>query len=252
MPGMDGGVSPGNNVLQTAFKAALLNQGVIALLVFVVLAIAWVACRELLPARARVQVAASQAGLRSEPAGRRLLRIGFGVLWIFDGLLHAQPKMAGGLPSQVIAPAAAGSPGWVAHLVNWAGTGWSYHPVQAAAATVWIQLGVGAWLIACNRGPWSRLGGVASVAWGLVVWIFGEAFGGMLSPGPSVLFGAPGAALLYCAAGALIALPMRSWEGDRLGRRVLQVTGGCLAALAVQQAWPGRGFWQAASTAGPD
>ena len=41
------------------------------------------------------------------PAWRRLLRIGFGVLWIFDGILQAQPKMAVGLPSQVIEPIAA-------------------------------------------------------------------------------------------------------------------------------------------------
>jgi cytochrome oxidase Cu insertion factor (SCO1/SenC/PrrC family) len=244
MPGMDGGVSPGNNVLQTAFKAALLNQGVIALLVFVVLAIAWVACRELLPARARVQVAARQAGLRSEPAGRRLLRIGFGVLWIFDGLLQAQPKMAGGLPSQVIAPAAAGSPGWVAHLVNWAGTGWSYHPVQDAAGAVWIQLGIGAWMIASARGRSSRLAGLAGAGWGLVVWVFGEALGGMLAPGQSLLTGAPGGALIYCVAGVLIALPDRCWRTAALGRRSLQVLGGCLAVAAVYQAWPGRGYWQ--------
>ena len=34
----------------------------------------------------------------AEPAWRRLLRIGFGLLWIFDGILQAQPKMAVGLP----------------------------------------------------------------------------------------------------------------------------------------------------------
>jgi len=244
MPGMDGGLAPGNNVLEAAFKAALLNQGVIALLVFVVLAIAWVACRELLPARARVQVAARQAGLRSEPAGRRLLRIGFGALWIFDGLLQAQPKMAGGLPSQVIAPAVAGSPDWVAHLVNWAGTGWSYHPVQDAAGAVWIQLGIGAWMIASARGRSSRLAGLAGAGWGLVVWIFGEAFGSMLAPGQSLLTGAPGGALIYCLAGLLIALPDRYWRTAAPGRRALQVLGGALAAAAVYQAWPGRGYWQ--------
>ena len=241
---MDGGLSPGNNVLESAFRSALLNQGIIALLVFVVLAIAWVACRELLPARARARVAAQQAGLVTEPAGRRLLRIGFGVLWIFDGLLQAQPKMAGGLPSQVIAPAVDGSPGWVAHLVNWAGTGWSYHPVQDAAGAVWIQLGIGAWMIAAARGRSSRLAGLAGAGWGLVVWIFGEAFGSMLAPGQSLLTGAPGGALIYCVAGLAIALPARCWQTAALGRRSLQVLGGCLAAAAVYQAWPGRGYWQ--------
>ena len=133
------------------------------------------------------------SGRRARP-WRELLRIGFGVLWIIDGLLQGQPGMPAGLPSQVIEPAASSSPGWVQHIVNWAGTTWSYHPIQAGAAAVWIQIGIGVWLIAAPRGLWSRLGGLASVAWGLVVWVFGEAFGGIFAPGLTWLFGAPGAA----------------------------------------------------------
>jgi cytochrome oxidase Cu insertion factor (SCO1/SenC/PrrC family) len=244
MPGMNGSLSPTNPTLEAAFKTALLNQGIIALLIFVLLAISWVACRELLPARDRARLAMRTAVPAPEPAGRRILRIGFGVLWIFDAILQAQPQMPGGLPSQVIAPAAAGSPGWVLHLVNWAGTGWSYHPVQDAAGAVWIQLGIGVWLIASARGRWSRLAGLASIGWGLVVWVFGEAFGSMLAPGQSVLTGAPGGALIYCVAGVLIALPDGYWHAARQVRYTLQTIGGGLIALAVLQAWPGRGYWQ--------
>ena len=172
-----------------------------------------------------------------------MLRIGFGVLWIFDGLLQAQPAMAGGLPAQVIKPAAASSPGWVQHLVNWAGTSWSYHPVQAAASVVWIQIGIGIWLITAPRGPWSRLAGLASAGWGLVVWAFGEAFGGIFAPGLTWLFGAPGAVLFYCAAGVLIAAPERSWRTAEPGRATLSVLGAFFLGMAVLQAWPGRGFW---------
>ena len=82
-----------------------------------------------------------------------MLRIGFGLLWLLDGLLQAQPAMAVGLPSQVIEPAAQTSPLWVQHLVNWGGTTWSYHPVQAGAAAVWIQVGIGLWLLFAARGP---------------------------------------------------------------------------------------------------
>ena len=90
-----------------------------------------------------------------------MLRIGFGLLWVFDGLLQAQPGMAAGLPSQVIEPAAASSPHWVQHLVNWAGTAWSYHPIQAGAAAVWIQIGhrpVAAGRAARPLGPAGRAG----------------------------------------------------------------------------------------------
>ncbi len=241
---MNGGLSPTNPTLEAAFKSALLGQSVYALLIFTLLAIAWVACRELLPPRARARLAVITAARPPEPTGRRLLRIGFGVVWIFDAILQAQPQMPGGLPSQVIAPAAAGSPDWVLHLVNWAGTGWSYHPVQAAAAAVWIQLGVGAWLIASASGRSSRLAGLTSAGWGLVVWVFGEAFGSMLAPGQSILTGAPGGALVYVLAGGLIALPLRYWQTPALGRLSLRLAGAGLAAAALLQAWPGRGYWQ--------
>jgi cytochrome oxidase Cu insertion factor (SCO1/SenC/PrrC family) len=238
---MNSGLSPSDPVLVAAFRSALLHQGVIALVMVVFLG--------LVGATARVWRAGAAAGTAAtaqdpEPRGRRLLRTGFGVLWIFDGLLQAQPKMAGGLATQVIAPVAASSPAWVQHLVNWGGTIWSYHPVQAGAASVWIQIGIGAWLIAAGRGAWSRLPGAASVAWGLIVWVFGEAFGGIFAPGLSWLTGAPGGVLCYVVAGALIALPEDAWRSPRFGRWLLAGLGGFFAGMAVLQAWPGRGSWQ--------
>ncbi len=82
------------------------------------------------------------------------------------------------------------------------------------------------------------------MAWGLVVWAFGEAFGGIFAPGLTVLFGAPGAVLLYVVAGALLALPQRAWDGPRAGRLLLGGTGVFFLGMALLQAWPGRGFWQ--------
>ena len=239
VPGMNSGLDINNPTVVAAFRSALLHQGIAALLIFAVLSVAWVAVREWRP-----EAVAGLAGGPAEPSWRRVLRIGFGLLWLLDGLLQAQPGMAVGLPSQVIEPAAAGSPHWVQHLINWAGTAWSYHPVQAGAAAVWIQVGIGLWLLFAARGPLSRLAGLASVGWGLIVWVFGEALGGVLAPGLSWLTGAPGAAAFYCVAGALIALPARSWLSPRLGRLVLGGLGVFLAGMAVLQAWPGRGFWQ--------
>jgi cytochrome oxidase Cu insertion factor (SCO1/SenC/PrrC family) len=238
MPGMNTGLNDNNSTLVAAFRAALLHQGMYVLLIFAILAVAWVSAREWLrPAR-------ESRPVTPEPAWRELLRISFGVIWIFDGLLQAQPDMAAGLPSQAIEPTASSSPAWVQHLVNWAGTSWSYHPIQAGAAAVWVQIGIGVWLIAAPRGFWSRLAALASVAWGLVVWVFGEAFGGIFAPGLTWLFGAPGAVLFYCAAGVLIALPERCWRSPRIGRTMLSVLGVFFIGMAVLQAWPGRGFWQ--------
>jgi cytochrome oxidase Cu insertion factor (SCO1/SenC/PrrC family) len=246
MPGMNSGLSDTNPTLVAAFRTALLHQGLLIALLLAVLALAWFGVREWMPraASARSQDGTGWQAAAAEPAARRLLRIGFGIIWIFDGLLQAQPAMAAGMPSQVIEPTAAASPAWVQHVVNWAGTSWSYHPIQAGAAAVWIQVGIGAWLVAAPSGWLSRLAGLASLGWGLVVWVFGEAFGGIFAPGLTFLFGAPGAVLFYGAAGLLIALPPARWYSARLGRQILAGLGLFLLGMAVLQAWPGRGFWQ--------
>ena len=109
---------------------------------------------------------------------------------------------------------------------------------------MWIQAGIGTWMLVASRGRWSRLAGLAGLGWGLAVWVFGESFGGIFVPGLSWLTGAPGAALSYAVAGALIALPDRAWHTARLGRLTLAGMGLFLAGMAVLQAWPGRGFWQ--------
>ena len=193
MPGMNSGLSPADPVIVAAFRSALMHQWAIVGVIFLLLLLAWGATRGWVPAQAQ---AASARAAWAQPPARRLLRLGFGILWLFDGILQAQPKMAAGLPAGVIEPAASSSPGWVRHLVSWGGTTWSYHPVQAGASAVWIQVGIGLWLLAAPRGLSGRLAGLVSVVWGLIVWIFGESFGGIFAPGLTWLFGAPGAVLI--------------------------------------------------------
>jgi cytochrome oxidase Cu insertion factor (SCO1/SenC/PrrC family) len=241
VPGMNTGLNVGDPTVVAAFKTALLHQGLIALLIFFVVGLAWMSLRAWLPAATGGHATTLPT---PEPAWRQLLRYGFGAIWLLDGILQAQPKMAVGLPSQVIEPTAATSPHWVQTVVNWAGTAWSYHPMQAGASAVWIQVGIGVWLLAAARGPLSRLAGVVSVGWGLVVWVFGEAFGGIFAPGLTWLFGAPGAVLIYCVAGVLIALPDRAWRSRLPGQLTMAGLGVFLVGMAVLQAWPGRGFWQ--------
>ena len=275
MPGMNSGLNPADPTLVAAFRSALLHQGAIALLVIVFLGLLWATAwtwrltasgaktpKTDGPAqtgggraargtwalgRVAAEAGGSERGGSGEARGRRLLRVGFGLLWILDGILQAQPKMAGGLAAQVIEPAAGASPVWVQHVVNWGGTIWSFHPIQSGAASVWIQVGIGLWLLVAKSGPWSRLAGLAAVAWGLVVWVFGESFGGIFAPGLSWLTGAPGAVLLYVVAGALVALPEQAWRSSahlrRLGRLLLGGVGLFFIGMAVLQAWPGRGFW---------
>ena len=111
---MNSGLNPADPTLVAAFRSALLHQGAIALIAIVFLWLIWATARTWRVAPAAAEGgAASRAGggTAAEARGRRLLRIGFGLLWIFDGILQAQPKMAGGLAAQVIEPTAAASPG---------------------------------------------------------------------------------------------------------------------------------------------
>ncbi len=260
MPGMGSGLSAEDPTIVSAFKEALVHEGLIALLIVGLVALAWQALRfaegrhiahgsstgTLASPAPGAAGRAPWAGLRpaiAEATGRRLVRVGFGCLWLFDGFLQAQPAMPLGLTTSVIEPAAATSPAWVRHVAGAGATVWSFHPIAAATSAVWIQLGIGLWLIVAPRGNWSRLAGVAAAAWGAVVWVFGEAFGGIFAPGLSWLFGAPGAVVFYVFAGVLVAVPERWWVSPRLGRAVLAVMGSFFAGMALLQAWPGRGFW---------
>ena len=247
MTGMGGsGASP--TLVVSTFQHALLRQGSLLLIVGLVLYLAWNVLRS---AQYRRALAAEAAGVTArpvvvtdpEPPARRLLRIGFGALWIFDGMLQMQSSMPLGLPGNVLQPAASTSPGWVQDLSSFAVTEWTRHPVTAATATVWIQLGIGLFLLVAPRGGWSRVAGGTSVAWGLVVWIFANALGGLFAPGLTFLFGAPGAVLFYVVAGALLLLPERAWIGPVLGRYLTASLGAFLLVMGALQAWPGRGFW---------
>ena len=248
MPGMGRALQTGNSLIVSSFHTALWHQFLIILLVGLLCAIGFNVVRTIQWRRLKEHGVASfpspARAATPEPLARQVARIGFGCLWILDGLLQIQSGMPLGLPSGVIQPSAATSPTWVQHLVNSGVTIWSNHPVEAAAATVWIQLGLGVWLLVAPRGRWSRLAGLASVGWGLVVWAFGEAFGGIFAPGLTWLFGAPGAVLFYCVGGLLIALPEQAFATPRLGRIVVRTGGVFLLGMALLQAWPGRGFWQ--------
>jgi cytochrome oxidase Cu insertion factor (SCO1/SenC/PrrC family) len=248
MPGMGRPLQTSNSLIVSEFHHALLDQLLIVAAIAMAAAVGFNVVRTVQYRRLRqhglVSFPSSTRLGPPEPLARRVLRIGFGCLWILDGLLQIQSSMPLGLPSQVVQPAASSSPSWVQHLVNSGVTIWADHPIAAAAATVWIQIGLGVWLLVAPRGRWSRAGGAASAAWALIVWMFGEAFGGIFAPGLTWLFGAPGAVIFYGVAGVLIALPERAFVTPRLGRIVVRAGGSFLLVMAILQAWPGRGYWQ--------
>src|SRR3984885_15570961 len=130
-------LSTANPAIVSAFQSTLLHQLLIVLVVLLVIAVAWNLLRG---AQLRRAVAAREQNLvddevvdrSSEPLARRILRIGFGLVWVFDGILQAQSAMPIGLANQAIKPAANGSPSWVVHLVNSGVLIWNNLPITAA------------------------------------------------------------------------------------------------------------------------
>ena len=132
MPGMGRSLQSGNSVIVSAFHTALLHQLFVVLILGALCAIGFNVVRTIQYRRLKEQGQSTFPSRRTfsgpEPAARRILRIGFGGLWILDGLLQLQSAMPLGLPTSVIEPSASTSPGWVQHLVNDGVSIWSNHP----------------------------------------------------------------------------------------------------------------------------
>jgi hypothetical protein len=82
MPGMNSGLNPANPILVSAFRTALVHQWAIVALIFALLLIAWGATRTWVTGREKTALAAPAPW--HEPGARRLLRVGFGILYVIS------------------------------------------------------------------------------------------------------------------------------------------------------------------------
>ena len=133
---------------------------------------------------------------------QRRLQIALGLLWLLDGILQLKPPMF--TPSfygMMLRMGPSEPPGWLWDLGSRVEPIVTSHSVLANAIFASVQLGIGFGLL------WRRSARTAlavSVPWALTVWLFGEAAGGLFSPGASALIGAPGPALIYAAVAILL------------------------------------------------
>jgi hypothetical protein len=134
----------------------------------------------------------------------RGVQIALGVIWLLDGLFQFKSFMfTHGIVSEVFAPAAEKQWSIVAGPMK------TFDNFYGRDLTLWnslsgeIQVVIGLALICSRRLVRPAL--VVSFAWSLVVWWFGEGFGGLTSNTmPSPLMGAPGAVILYALIGLLV------------------------------------------------
>jgi hypothetical protein len=171
----------------------------------------------------------------SRPLGalisRRLLQRILGALWLLDGLLQLQPPMfTTTLITGFMQPLTQGQPSPVAAVLQPVLTFTAHHLVAANAAIALVQLVLGL----CLLGGWLvRPALLASVAWSLAVWIWGEGLGLLLTGQASALTGAPGAVLLYGI------LSLAAYPRDAAGRA------GLLSPRHLR--WILAGFWAMAA-----
>lgn len=182
----------------------------------------------------------SSEGL-SEPRSRTYLRIAFGCIWVFDGILQFQPGMPLGLANQIVQPTVSGAPSWLQPLQLHAIHLWNAHPVALATGTAWIQVGIGLALIVSNAGV-GRLAAIVATGWGALIWLVGNGAGGAFAHGSSILFGWPGATLFYCVATIWIAMSP-SYFAKHFSVFVLRFLSLILLIAVVLQVLPSGGFW---------
>ncbi len=126
---------------------------------------------------------------------RRKIQIVIGAFWFLDGCLQLQPKMfTSKFITQVVQPAQVGQPFYIYDPIHFGIKLFLTHPAVFNSLIVLVQMTIGLLIL---YKPSAKVGLWLSVAYGLFVWVMGEAAAGMFSGHSSLIVGLPGAALLY-------------------------------------------------------
>lgn len=153
--------------------------------------------------------------LRTQSAQLILMR-GLGLLWMFDAILQMQPGMfTMDMISTIMQPAATGQPPWLTGLIDWSIRVVTPHLALFNWTIVAVQFVIGAMLLWPNARRYT-VGLWISLVWSLLIWLFGEGLGQLLTGSASLLTGAPGSALLYALASMLLLAPPGWARGWRL------------------------------------
>jgi hypothetical protein len=179
-----------------------------------------------------------------EPVPRKFLRKSFGILWIFDGALQMQLPFLTLFVQYNLIPLLGTEP-LVTFLVRHAIDLWSLNPPIINVIASLVQVYLGAFFLIYKRGYVFKFVQISALGWSLIIWVFGEGFGGVLSPGATSLTGSPGSALFYAIASFILLI--YEWESST--DRVVIVTRIAMVStfigFAISQALPFNGFWTA-------
>lgn len=191
------------------------------------------------------------AMFRKQPQNR--LRYGLGALWLIAALLQMQPGMFhpafyGNLPSSVMPSVLQtikeSTVPWAQPAISTTQALFIHLPVVTNGFIILMQLALAAGMLLPVSRRVFRLAAFASLAWGILVWIFGEGLSGLFSLGAMNFYeGFPGSALLYAFAGFLLLLPTEWWVQGRAHRIVTKSVASVLLLSALLQLWPANEQW---------
>ncbi len=121
-----------------------------------------------------------------------------GIFWIIDGILQLQPRMfSADFVNNVLTPASLNQPDPLTHLLQFGAHFFQYNIVVTNLCAALIQLIIGILLFFPLSSIWNKLGCNISIVWGVIIWVFGEGLGGILTGNASFYSGAPGSVLVY-------------------------------------------------------
>lgn len=178
------------------------------------------------------------------------LQFSLGGLWLADGILQLQPQMPYEFLSLILFPVISGiqNPSLSSFLMIGYNT-WMIHPYQFNAISGALQIFIGVSFILIRSERALKIVSIISFLWGIIIWIFGEGFGGIFAGNPSYLTGYPGSALIY----SLMSIPffINSLNNEKnISKFFNVILVVFLLTSSILQALPGSGFWAYNNLAG--
>lgn len=154
--------------------------------------------------------------LNDEDRVARTIMFILGVLWIIDGVLQLQPaSFTAMFADAILAPNLQGQPGVITPIINFGVQFFNMNPFVVNLAATVVQLFIGFILVLPFKRPLKVFVLYLSIAWALIVWVFGEGLGLVLTGNASFYTGAPGSVLLYLILTVFLLYP-RKFTAKRL------------------------------------
>jgi uncharacterized protein (TIGR03382 family) len=188
---------------------------------------------------------------REEIRARNIICVGFGILWLFDGLIQFLPQQ-GPNTLAMLAMGGWGQPMFYLNFIDNVVNFFYYNGLSLAFSLTLgiVQAAIGALMLLGPERRWGRVGLYASIPAAVGIWVLGEWMGGIVgfwTGGITFVNGGPGAVMLYLL-GAWILLPSGRIFGKDTFARLRNAVGGLWVLGALLQTVPS--LWQAGALSG--